>query len=537
MLPTLPNNLPAPTPAPPHLSQRTFDPYGQLAAESVNGGAFSYGSSENWDAAGRRSILNIGSGNYGFGWRADGALTSANDSTGSGIYSFDTAGLLTSRTVGTRSTSITSRDGEGRPNIIVTTVNGGSQLTETLSWYQDGLLATHTLNWSDFTDSRAYSYASLTRRLTQEQLNLNAGTTWTNTLAYDNGIAAGPGVLTQMGQANSASNEWSSGADAFSRVSAETNNTFIYAAYGHVNGQSTLSAWLDSQPVSVTGVGTNAMQWRATMELSPGTHQLTVSALHPSGFYTAWTTNSFTNSIAYQTTADTFDNAGNLTQRVWKNASGATNRNQTLSWDARGRLHSVTERDASNSGYNWTATYDGLNRRLSTTSVLVTNGVAFATLPTTINSYFDPQVEFLELGVSYGNQTVFKLYGPDLNGKYGGLNGTGGLDAVSPYLNLFNPVISDFRGNILAEVTNGVVLWNPARPTGYGAVPGYRPVAFANGADMAQSSAWRGRWPDITEYIQIGLERMTRSADTGFRLTPCGTNATPMLTLSVAVIP
>ena len=47
--------------------------------------------------------------------------------------------------------------------------------------------------------------------------------------------------------------------------------------------------------------------------------------------------------------------------------------------------------------------------------------------------------------------------------------------------------------------------WIPARPTGYGAVPGYRPAAFANGADMAQSSAWRGREVDTTGYIQIGL--------------------------------
>ena len=165
----------------------------------------------------------------------------------------------------------------------------------------------------------------------------------------------------------------------------------------------------------------------------------------------------------------------------------------------------MTERDASNSGYNWTATYDALNRRLSTTSVLVTNGVAFNSQPSTINSYFDPQEEFLELGVSYGVTTEWKLYGPDLNGRYGGLNGTGGFDAVSPYLNFFNPVISDFRGNILAVVTNGVVSWNAARPTGYGAVPDYRPVALANGVSVAQSSAWRGHWVDITGYHQIGL--------------------------------
>ncbi len=148
-------------------------------------------------------------------------------------------------------------------------------------------------------------------------------------------------------------------ADAFSRVATETNNTFQYPAYGHVNGQSILlSAWLDNQPVSISAVGTNAMQWRAMMELSPGAHQLKVSALHPSGFFTAWATNWFTNNVAYQSTVDSYDGAGDITNRVWKNPSGTVERTQTLSWDARGRLHAVTERDANNSGYNWTAVYD-----------------------------------------------------------------------------------------------------------------------------------------------------------------------------------
>jgi RHS repeat-associated protein len=99
----------------------------------------------------------------------------------------------------------------------------------------------------------------------------------------------------------------------------------------------------------------------------------------------------------------------------------------------------------------------------------------------------------------------WKLYGPDAKGKYATQNGTGCLDAVSPYLSLFNPLISDYRGDILAEVTNGVVRWNPARPTGYGAVPGYRPVALGSGADISLASAWRGHWPDITGYYNLGL--------------------------------
>jgi RHS repeat-associated protein len=470
----------------------------------VGGASFS-SASQGWDAAGRRSGLNFGSFNYSYGWQADGNLISASDSAGSGTYSYDTAGLLTNRTVGVRTTGITSRDGEGRPLSIATTVNSSSQLTESMSWGGDGLLNSDMLARADFTDSHAYSYALLSRRLIQEKLNLNASTSWTNTMVYDGGVPAGLGVLTQMGKTGSASNLWTGSTDAFSRVNFETNNTSQYPAYGHANGQATLTAWLDSQPVSVTGSGTNTMQWRATMELTPGAHQLKVSALQPSGYYTASATASFTNNRAYQTTIDGYDAAGDITNRIWRNPNGTTNRIQSLSWDARGRLQAVTDRDSNTNGYNWTAVYDGLSRRLQTVTVLVSNGVAFTSSSNVISQYYDPQVEFLELGVACNNQTEWKLYGPDLNGRYGGLNGTGGFDSDSPGGSAFNPTISDMRGNILAVVTNGVVAWNPSRLTGYGAVPGYGPVALGNGANVAQSSAWRGRWVDITGYYQIGL--------------------------------
>ena len=85
--------------------------------------------------------------------------------------------------------------------LITTTVNMLSQLNESLTWSGDGLLATHTLARADFTDPHVYSYANLSRRLVPGQINLNASTSWTNTLVYDKSVAGGPGVLTQMGQA------------------------------------------------------------------------------------------------------------------------------------------------------------------------------------------------------------------------------------------------------------------------------------------------------------------------------------------------
>lgn len=502
--------------------QRTFDLYGQLATELVSNGVSSYGASQTWDAAGRRSTLNFGGTTYSFTWRADNRLATVSDAMGTGGYGYDTAGVLTNRSVGNHQTFIGSRDGEGRPLTITNMLNAVvAELGETLAWSGDGLLTNHTLARPDFTDNRLYSYANLSRRLASEQLNLNSSTTWTNSFAYDRGVAGGPGALTTDGPVGASFGLWWSGIpDAFSRVNAETNNAIGYLAYGAVNGQSTLSAWLDNQPIQIMDAGTNNMQWRTFIELAQGAHQLKVSALHPSGFFTAWATNSFTNNISYEATADTFDGNGNITNRVWRNASGATNRIQSLSYDAKGRLRQVIELNTNNYGFIWSAAYDALNRRLATVTTLVSNGVPSAVPPQTLNSYFDPQVEFLELGVLLSSapqveflqpgtspsvQTVWKLFGPDLSGTYGGANGTGGLEGVSPYLNTFNPVISDVRGNVLAEVTNGAASWILARPTAYGAVPGYRPVAYGNGVDLAQSSVWRGREVDVTGYYHLGL--------------------------------
>jgi RHS repeat-associated protein len=501
---------------------RSFDPYGQLATETVSNGPSTYGASQTWDAIGRRTMLNVAGGSYGYGWQADGSLIYASNPTASGSYGYDTAGLLTNRLVYGRNTAITSRDGEGRPLTIATTLNTYPELSETLAWSGDGLLATHTLARGDLmTDHRIYSYASQSRRLSQEQLNLNASTTWTNSFVYDRGVAGGPGALTTAGPIGASFGLWWSGIpDAFSHVNTETNNSIGFLAYGAVNGQSTLSAWLDSQPIQILDVGTNNMQWRTFIELSQGAHQLKVSALHPSGFFTAWATNAFTNNIPNQVAHDGYDGGGNITNRVWVNASGLTNRMQILSYDAKGRLHQVIELNTNNYGFIWTASYDALNRRLSTTTTLVSNNVPSAVPPQVLSSYYDPLVEFLELGVQLNSapqveflqagtspsvQTVWKLYGPDLNGAYGGENGTGGLEGVSPYLNTFNPVISDARGNVLAEVTNGVPSWTLARPTGYGAVPGYRPVAYGNGVDLAQSCVFRGREVDVTGYHHFGM--------------------------------
>src|SRR5438046_9528176 len=92
-------------------------------------------------------------------------------------------------------------------------------------------------------------------------------------------------------------------------------------------------------------------RWRATMDLTPRTHQVIAAALHPSTIFTAYATNNFTNNAASDLVTTKIDGNGNVTNRVWT-SGGVTNLTQSLYYDALGRLWKTIERDSTQSGYN-----------------------------------------------------------------------------------------------------------------------------------------------------------------------------------------
>jgi RHS repeat-associated protein len=283
--------------------------------------------------------------------------------------------------------------------------------------------------------------------------------------------------------------------------------------------------------MAVTTIGTNDVyEWRAQLALQPGAHQLIVNALDWSGFYTASATNTFTNHAADRV-LNSYAGNGEVTSRVWISSNGQTNATQSLSWDARDRLHGVTYVDSNTNGYIWSAIYDGWGRRLATTTIFITNGVTASSLPRTISQYFDPNVQFLELGESDSGGTTWKFYGPDLNGVYGGMQGVGGLDAVVNGPRQSSPVVSDIRGNGYAiyNLTQGSLVWYSSRVTAYGAVEGYRPLPLADGAKMAAASAWRGKWADITGLYWIGYRNYIPTDGNWLGADPLGHDADPSL--------
>ncbi len=173
---------------------RTYGMYWELIQESIVGGN-NYSATEAYDADIRRTGLGINNTfGWGYSYQADGMMTLAGSSSlyGGASFSYSTSGLLQSSLFSPRTTSVTQFDGDGRPLAGNTTANGSTVLTENQTYTPDGLLATHTVARPDFTDNRSYTYANLSRRLTQETVGLSASSNWTTAFVYDNGVSGGP---------------------------------------------------------------------------------------------------------------------------------------------------------------------------------------------------------------------------------------------------------------------------------------------------------------------------------------------------------
>ena len=159
-----------------------------------------------------------------------------------------------------------------------------------------------------------------------------------------------------------------------------------------------------------------------------------------------------------------------------------------LSWDPWGRLIEV-----SNDKFEWTASYDALGRRLQTTYSPIVNYYLFTSKgkPTITHSFYDPENEFREIGVSYGNTTFWKLYG------------SVSCDAVLD--NKGNSIVlhHDIKNNLKAAITSDEIFWNEDGPTPYG--PRAPPaLGIPDLLSYAQSLTWQSQRVDSTGLIWLG---------------------------------
>ncbi len=526
--------------------QRLYDGYSQLYDEQVylGGGIFSH-LGQTWDAAGRRATMGRGGlvaaqgsgagAARSFGYRADGMLTGlgwvgAGGTAQSAAYGFLDNGLPDTRTGPWRSWSVAQRDGRDRPTIEVTDTGlsgWGEPMRELLSWRADSTLSYYNairnlgpaLGGSNWTEARPYTYDTRGHLLT-EGFAPAAGQQAAFNYAFDFGATPGDLGRRTLAMANGWQSLAVSQVDAFGRISQEGRalQSTTITAQGSAPLAGKISLSLDGVAMAPASVTFNAATgvWSAPLTLTAGgsVHTLGVTAaadayaLQPTAVGTA--TSTFTVGTAGGAGSDSlgrgYDGAGNVLSRGLGAGAGAGT--QTLTWDAVNRLTNVQARDSGNAGYNWQAIYDGLGRRLRTVYVPVTSGGVVQTAQTTTtDSWFDPRVEFMEVAVSQNaGVRQWLLYGPDLDGRYGSAQGTGGLEgSVRESDGTGTGYVLDHFGHVEARIEGTTLTWQANRFGGYGALPGGGVVPSYLGANtLAQSMGWQGRRLDPTGLYWLG---------------------------------
>jgi RHS repeat-associated protein len=495
--------------------QRDYDGYGQIVDERVYiDGAAQRELGQSWNGAGRRTQLSRGSlvaaqgtgagSVLTYGYRADGMLAQVGAGGQTYSFSYGDNGLLNQRTNPWRSFSVTLRDAQGRPRQDAAMVNGTQTLIESLVWGADSKLGGYSaVRVGAWDETRGYAYNSRGQLLT-ESYNPVAGQTAAFGYQFDGNISGnGLGVRTAA-RANGISGWTANQVNGFGRVLQESSSAanIAYSANGSALGAASVLLKLDD--VTVSGVSYNPQSvdgaWSANLSLSPGAHQLMAVAYHASGHYAPSALSSFTVTGAQGTSTSSYDGTGNVVTRALPNG-----RNQTLKWDASGRLIGVSERDASNNGFDWNALYDGLGRRLRTGNTPVVGNVPQTGQLSTLDSWYDPQVEFLEVAVAVNGARTWKVYGPDASGSFGALQGIGGLEASILESNgTTKAYLNDNFGNAVASISGTSVTWNSTRVSGYGALPGSAAQPLSATVGIDQATAWRGKRVDETGFYYLG---------------------------------
>jgi RHS repeat-associated protein len=125
---------------------------------------------------------------------------------------------------------------------------------------------------------------------------------------------------------------------------------------------------------------------------------------------------------------------------------------------------------------------------------------------------------------------LWKVFGPDLNGRFGGLQGTGGLEAVILDADgTTTGVINDQFGNGVATVSGGTVTWNTTRVGAYGPLPGIVPQTLGDVTQLAAATAWRSHRIDPTGFYWLGARYYEPTSGRFLSADPAGHAASPSL--------
>ncbi len=493
---------------------RSYSPYGNITEETITiAGAIHQNVTQKWDGAGRRSGFNLGDLEQNFIHRADNLLSNIllPRQNRAITYSYGTNGILTQRRKANLSQTLI-HDSLGRLENVATESGGATLLNEKLTWLANSFPKTYQLQvGGGVVQERQYSYNSRGQLLTEKTA---AG----HLLSYEfdeNTQDGGLGIRTKVshpsyGENHPAFEHKVTQKDNWGRahLATTTRGTWKSNIAGTTRHSEQIQIAINGlkyDPVRPSGENGT---WSVPIALTPGIYSVTASAINPDNAISLCPPHPACNfSVTPQPREiiRNFDKEGYLTK---KETVDPTDRNKKTTkehtWDAWGRLAAVTERDEQNNGYNWTAIYDGFGRRLKTVHTPLIAGNAQTAKTQTILSYYDPNVEFLEVGIKLNNQApTWKLYGVDKDGTHGGLQGIGGLEEIlTPAKNY--GMIHNALGHIVAMHDGTNIQGTPTAVGGYGPIPGALSLPLSPYRDLAQVSHWLGKRLDETGYTRIG---------------------------------
>ncbi|WP_038168451.1 RHS repeat-associated core domain-containing protein, partial [Verrucomicrobium sp. BvORR106] len=447
------------------------------------------------------------------------------------------------------------RDNRGRLLAAQTRLTGRSVdvVAEAITWTSDSRQASYaatrltandgtgTATWQD---ARNYQYSTQRRQLVSESWVPGDGQAGKSQgHEHDFGLAGGLGIYTgretpaptgstgsQLFVVNDAGMAGGTGIDAFGRVTREVSGfeNLGLTAQGTAKGAKSveLTVNTNSQLSEVQFPAATRFlsgAWSRQLWLPAGGYNLLAKGNHPSGQFSAQASASFDIGVRHFGVESVHDDNGNVTYRHVAGGIAQNGRSQSLTWDGLGRLVKVVQEEFGGFGFEWTATYDGLSRRLQTTYVAKRENLYRTAEQVIERSWYDPLVEFLEVGIEVtrgGGGTAqserwWKVHGPDLNGGYGGLGGIGGLEAlVNEATGQATGTTDDFNGHIVgfakaaslsaAGAGSVVYEWNDARFGGYGPLSGGWSASVSEGAAVWRTFGWRGRRLDATGYVHLG---------------------------------
>lgn len=508
---------------------RSFDPYGQIASESValDGNALS-SIAQTWDGAGRRkSLAPAGGPAFAYAHRADGVLSNVTVNGSSYRFVYGDNGMLASRSGPARNETII-RDGRGRiSERWYDAALGGQLYWEGTGWNADDTLWGYGL-WGYAAGECTWHYDNdARRRLVQEEVDLGTLHRWRH--LFDESPAPQLNVRTYS--------DWIYSTNAVTWYYGWKNLSDLPDALGRIGSSAVLG---DKIPVTVAGESLGAGRVKASLAgvnlgeaaireawdddgswrlphpqlvRAGNGYQMVASATHPSDHFTAWATNTFNVSWLQPTITMDHDPMGNMATRAWSGI-GNGNRTQTFTWDARGRLMKAAQRDGSNDGFDLECVYDGLGRRIRAIERAVVDDAPDANSAVVTDSVFDPEVEFLEIAVWCGWEHgggatrlvdpenegwTWKVYGPDLDGIFGGLQGIGGLEAIVTPTATVSP-FHDLFGNIVAYMPDATHLnWGHiAEYSAFGLRPDNVVPSLLPGMPLHEVLNYRGKRLDPT---------------------------------------